>query len=340
MPKTTTKPVRDSPYAKQPAKKKKSSRSSVGPSSGGRVLFSVDEAENSSQSSGTEDGEKALQKVALNTELASSDSDESLGRKMDNIWSKKVTTATEALDSSSSDDDLVGMDLHPAAAPTQAQTSIQNPQTSTSTNQFIRKKGLKPSVAHGLIIENKVVLVSLDLETGGESCGVIQLSAVAFTLDGKTVHENFDSYVKPPLQAQWNQHAVNLHGLHANHPSIVNADGIQTVWPKFVTWAESLTADRDQKVILIAWNGTTSDMKWIFRLTSQSGAWKLKMPNGFDYFCDPYRAIQHYKSCPLHPNKTGCSLQLPDIYKFLTERDLANAHNSLQDAIAQKLVCS
>ena len=51
---------------------------------------------------------------------------------------------------------------------------------------------------------------------------------------------------------------------------------IETVWPKFTAWAEALRETEDHKLLLIAWNGTSSDMKWIVRLTSPFEKWKLK----------------------------------------------------------------
>ena len=69
------------------------------------------------------------------------------------------------------------------------------------------------SICHDAITNNKLIAVSLDLETGGENCGVTQISAVAFKLDGSAVGDDFDRYVKPPRSAKWDQRAVNLTGL-------------------------------------------------------------------------------------------------------------------------------
>lgn len=183
-----------------------------------------------------------------------------------------------------------------------------------------------------------MIVISLDLETGGEECGVTQISAIAFRLDGTSVGDDFDAYVKPPASAKWNQISVNLTGLHANDQRIMQADPIETVWPKFTTWVEELPESNDDQLLLVAWSGTGSDMKWIFKLTSQSGRWKLKMPKGCDFFCDPCHAINHYPSCLLHPSKTGKNLTLETIYEHITGSRLEGAHNSLVDARGQKTV--
>ena len=197
-------------------------------------------------------------------------------------------------------------------------------------------KGKSP--AHELIATGKVALVSFDVETGGEKCGVCQISAVAFDLEGNSLCNDYDAFVKPPASAVWCQQAMSVHGLYAGHDNIKNAAPIAVVWPTFVKWCDDLSNNGETKVILVAWNGTSCDMKWIYRLTSPSGIYKFKLPDCFAYFCDPYMAINHYKSCALHPNKTGLNLSLPTVYKFVTGNEMVNAHNSLFDARAQKVV--
>jgi hypothetical protein len=133
-------------------------------------------------------------------------------------------------------------------------------------------------------VKGDIALVSFDVETGGEQCGVCQISAVAFDLQGDSLCNDFDFYVRPPSSAIWDIHAMRIHKLEADSPVIKSADPIETVWPKFVEWCEALTREGPTKVMLVAWNGTTCDIKWIHRLTSPSGEWKLKMPDGCDFF--------------------------------------------------------
>ena len=62
------------------------------------------------------------------------------------------------------------------------------------------------SIAHHDIANNNIVYLSLDLETGGEYCGIIQLSGQLFRpnpadisgSDFIDVEDTFNSYVRPP----------------------------------------------------------------------------------------------------------------------------------------------
>jgi len=64
------------------------------------------------------------------------------------------------------------------------------------------------SIAHKHIFKNRIVYVSFDIETGGEYCGIVQISCQKFQL---TEHNNeisaevepvtFNKYVKPPPDA-------------------------------------------------------------------------------------------------------------------------------------------
>ena len=101
------------------------------------------------------------------------------------------------------------------------------------------------------------VYVSFDIETGGEYCGILQISAEmvrvelspvatkkgpSTTLDyASTISRDtltFNRFVKPGEGAIWNENVTSIHGLHSNHPSIVGADDMDTVWEQFVSWYE------------------------------------------------------------------------------------------------------
>ena len=111
-------------------------------------------------------------------------------------------------------------------------------------------------MAHHLLTQKKMVFVSLDLETGGEICGIIQLSAdivrvelkrggVTYAKDSLTTVQRgegtfeeclnpegtvFNEYVNPGKDAEWNAAGgVELHNLTASHPSIRSARGIGDV---------------------------------------------------------------------------------------------------------------
>ena len=77
-----------------------------------------------------------------------------------------------------------------------------------------------------------MVYIHVDIEHGGPNCGELQISPVIMDADLNVVDE-FNEYVKPPKNAEWDPHACCPHGLHVHHPSIVNADPILAVWPFF-----------------------------------------------------------------------------------------------------------
>ena len=113
---------------------------------------------------------------------------------------------------------------------------------SVSSEESINtKKSRKGSLVTSLINENRLVGISLDLEHGGDKCGITQLSAVLFRLGGvedvdipcdSIIEEVFNEYVKPPKDAIWNSKTQDVTGLYASHPSILNADPIETVWKR------------------------------------------------------------------------------------------------------------
>ena len=96
------------------------------------------------------------------------------------------------------------------------------------------------SIAH-FYMHRRIVYVSLDLEHGGESCGIVQLSCQLFrlrkdTIQSKLVGEveniTFNEFVQPPKDAIWNENVCKCHGLSSQHQCIVDADPISVVWKK------------------------------------------------------------------------------------------------------------
>ena len=193
----------------------------------------------------------------------------------------------------------------------------------------------KYSIAHQFYNNNKIVFISLDLETGGENCGICQLSAVFKDKDGKDICKPFDSYVKPPDNADWNPKTKDVHGLHKLDPRIINADPIEMVWPKFVLAAEAAIGNNGNQGMIVAWNGKSCDMEWIYRITHGSTN-PMTSPKNCHLFMDPYAILSNYKGCHLSKHKTNLhNLQLPTVYKFVSGVELTNAHNSLEDCKAQ-----
>ena len=194
--------------------------------------------------------------------------------------------------------------------------------------------------------DNNAVFISFDLEHGGNKCGVTQLSAVLFRLGGfelsdlskdVVIREVFNEYVCPPTSALWDAKCIETTGLNANHPSIVNADPIEQVWGRFITFLNKYIGLKE-RAILVAWNGGACDMEWIYRLTQASKS-TMSLPSRVKYFLDPYRAIANTSGCKLNKKHSKLlSYSLGSVYEKVVGLPLANAHCSLADAKAQMVI--
>jgi len=99
------------------------------------------------------------------------------------------------------------------------------------------------AIAHKWIAAEKSVCISLDMETGGENSGIIQLSAHIFRmvqhnskLTSETERECFDEYVRPSIDAIWEKNIFEIHGLHRDYSRIKEADNIIAVSRRFCTY--------------------------------------------------------------------------------------------------------
>jgi len=106
------------------------------------------------------------------------------------------------------------------------------------------KNSRKGSLIKRILERDECVFISFDLEHGGDQCGITQLSAVLFRLGSKPNDPEsiqvFNEYVRPPKSAKWNPICIETTGLHAGHPSIVNADAVEQVWGRFNTFLQKL----------------------------------------------------------------------------------------------------
>ena len=197
---------------------------------------------------------------------------------------------------------------------------------------------------HDKINRNKAVFISFDLESGGEYCGPVQFSAEIFRMN-KSSNGNtwntirspniFNKYIKPSDIAIWNDHATQIHGLHASHPSIQSAQDMKTVWNEWEIFIDNEICT-EEIGILIAYNGESCDLKWLWKLT-QSSTSKLNMPPQVKHFLDPLKVIREYKSCPINSKNSKLeSYELGVVWSYLHNGDNFNgAHDSLADAKAQ-----
>ena len=93
------------------------------------------------------------------------------------------------------------------------------------------------------IATEKALFSSLDIETGGEDSGIIQLSAQIFRmvqhnskLTSEIERECFYEHARPSSDAIWDEHLFQIHGLHRDHPRIKEADNITAVSRRFCTY--------------------------------------------------------------------------------------------------------
>ena len=91
----------------------------------------------------------------------------------------------------------------------------------------------------------------------------------------------------------------------------------------------------NERAILVAWNGASCDLDWIYRLTQVPQS-KLSLPQRVKYFLDPYKAIDKCVGCRLNTKHSGLkSYSLSSVYEYVCKCSLSNAHCSLIDAKAQ-----
>ena len=226
-----------------------------------------------------------------------------------------------------------------------------------STNPFLTPKPTitkSRSIAHDHFEGNKLVFVSFDMETGGEFCGILQISAELVRIEvvpkitskgpspnmdtAKVIKREgsvFNEFVRAEEGAIFNSHATAIHGLTAEHENIVNAAKIETVWDQFRRWFYAHLRD-DEVAVLVAWNGETCDLKWLWKLT-QAPLSPCYLPEEMIYFMDPMKTLQHYKSCKLNHNHSKLdSYELGVVWSHVNGgANLNGAHDSLVDARAQ-----
>lgn len=169
------------------------------------------------------------------------------------------------------------------------------------------------------------IIFHVDLEHGGDACGVIQLSVVAYVPSAEAkIIGGFDEYIKPPANAVWSDHASDVHGIYPTDARITSALGIAEVWKRFVTFIEGHLGNGMKKGIIAAWGGQSCDCEWLFRITEDKHHGVLFMPRWCPYFMDPKKVVSHYASCKLNSKHSGeldtvateCGVMLPPTRRF------------------------
>ena len=210
--------------------------------------------------------------------------------------------------------------------------------------------------------QDKLVFVSLDLETGGEGCGIVQISTKivrpVLKRDGQKTsndelagpvergttqyneHSNpggllFNEYVNPGEDAEWSADATNVTGLSKDDPRITEARSLMDVWTSFCKYIDNHIA-ADKRGVIVAYNGAGCDMKWLWRLTQAPNS-TATMPERLAFYMDPLKIIKKWKKCPLHQNNSKLdSFSLRSVRSYIHNGwRLPEIHDSLDDAMAQ-----
>ena len=110
------------------------------------------------------------------------------------------------------------------------------------------------SISHNMITREKAILISFEIETGGEYCGILQIPDEIFRLELvpggrkntkykstniKREADTFNKYVNPGSGDLWNENCMAIHGFHPTHKSIASADPMAVVWCQFEEWIQS-----------------------------------------------------------------------------------------------------
>ena len=132
-----------------------------------------------------------------------------------------------------------------------------------------KKKRQYFSIAHEDILANNIVYIHLDLEHIGTHVIQISVTFMNYKLECTT---EWTSYIKPPADAEWEEHACRSHKLKATDACIINAGSMLEVWPEFKEEVEkNLTGGKVG--MLIAWGGKGSDCGKLFEIT-EAGDYK------------------------------------------------------------------
>ena len=197
------------------------------------------------------------------------------------------------------------------------------------------------SIFHSLYTKNKLVFISFDLETGGEGCGIIQMSAQIFRIKNNEAEVEvnvFNEYVNPGREAVWNDQAcMASHDLSPENEKIVNADTIDLVWTSFEDFLDA-NIESDQVGVLIAWNEEGCALRWLYKV-AQAPYSSLNFPCKVKYFLDPLAVLRTHSRCKLHKKHSKLeSYSLGSVYEYITRNVLDGVRNSLVNVKAQTLI--
>ena len=106
------------------------------------------------------------------------------------------------------------------------------------------------------------------------------------------VEDTFHKYVNPEVRTEyWDQWSISVHSILRDDERIINASNMRTVWPEFQHWFFRHLSPAE-KVVLVAWNGETCDLKWLWRLIQ---SFKFKVFFAREYQVLPWSLTRDWK---------------------------------------------
>jgi len=130
------------------------------------------------------------------------------------------------------------------------------------------------------------------------------------------------------------QRCIDVHQITDDDERIQLDEGIERVWQQFTSWFYR-EVNTSETVVLVAWNGETCDLKWLWKITQAPGS-RCSLPQQIKFFIDPFRVVGYFKTCPINKTKSKIeSYDVGSVWKFISNANLNGAHDSLIDAKAQ-----
>ena len=190
----------------------------------------------------TDDDENAARLVVLGDDASSSSSSSDSS---DSAVAVKNPTRTNVVNAVNA---VVATSRTDVSVPTNEaqQVTVTNPVIAA----LVTKQ--KNSIAHEDWVGHRSLIFHVDLEHGGDACGVLQLSVVAYDPTGFKVISELDEHIKPLATALWPDHASEVHGLYPTDERIRSAMSIFKVWNRFVLFIEGHLHDGSKKGMIAA----------------------------------------------------------------------------------------
>ena len=107
------------------------------------------------------------------------------------------------------------------------------------------------------------------------------------------------------------------------------------ILPQYLPGSLKIWLDLNEPIVLVAYNGDTCDLKWLWCITQVSRS-LLSLSSQIKYFLGSLQVTCNYKECKPRPSKSNLgSIELGWVWKLISNgHNLNGAHSSLVDAKA------